>query len=238
MPRQPANAVPVAEAIRNTGRIIPNRLYVLAPGRNRDQCEMLAKQSAEFVRAVTPKLSGRAASGIKPYWGVGWFGIKWDRPYLWWQESGTNPFTMNKLAGKVIPMWIDDPLGNEARANPKAKTRITINGRKQVLIFRRAAKPGQRRKVAVRDGNGRLLRYRDAPASFPGAPGRIQRTSYHDVRGTNTGRIARLVPRPHMGVRWRNPGVVGREFMQHGLQQVARMAEVQDPTIYAIYRRS
>lgn len=235
--RQPANSLPVAQAMRNTGRIMPNRLYVLAPGYNRRQCEVLAKQAVAFVRAVTPKLSGRGAEGIKPYFGAGWFGISFDRSYLWYQEQGTSPFTMTKLAGKVIPMWIDDPLGNEARANPKAKRRITANGRRQILIFRKAAKLGARKRRAVRDPSGRLLRWRDVPASYPGAPGRIAQRAFHDVKGTSSGRIVRVIPRPHMGVRWRNPGVVGREFMQHGIQTVAQMAGLTDNTVYATYKR-
>jgi hypothetical protein len=238
MPRQPSNSVPVAVALKNTGRIMPNRLYVLAPGMDKRQCEMLAKQAVAFVQAITPRLSGRGAAGIKPYFGVGWFGIRWDRPYLWYQEAGTNPHTMKNLAGKTIPMWIDDPTGSEARANPKAEKRRTENGRQQILIFRKAAKAGARKKIAVRDGSGRLMRWREVPASYPGAPGRINRRSYHDVRGTNSGKIARLVPRPHVGVRWRHPGIVNREFMQHGLQQVAMMIGVDEPTVYATYKRN
>lgn len=236
--RNPPNSVPVAQAIKNTGRVMPNRLYVRAPQYNREQCEMLAKQATEFIRQITPRLSGRGAAGIKPYWGVGWFGVRWDRPYLWYQEAGTGPHTMRNLAGKTIPMWIDDPTGAEARANPKAEKRRTENGRQQILIFRKAAKPGAVKKVAVRDRNGRLLRWRKVPAAYPGAPGRIARRSYDERRGTNSGKIAQLVPRPHVGVRWRHPGIVNREFMQHGLQQVAQMARLEDLTVYATHRRS
>jgi hypothetical protein len=237
--RNPGNSVPVAQAIKNTGRIMPNRLYMRAPQYSREQCEMLAKQSAEFVRSITPRLSGRGAAGIKPYWGVGWFGIRWDRPYLWYQEAGINPFTMNNLpTDKPIPMWIDDPTGAEAKANPKAEKRRTENGRQQILIFRKVAKKGARKKIAVRDREGRLLRYRTVPASYPGAPGRIARRSYDERYGVNSGKIARLVPRPHVGVRWRHPGIVNREFMQHGLQQVGEMARLDDLTVYATYRRN
>ncbi len=571
--RQSANALPVADAIRNTGRIMPNRLYVLAPGYTRGQCQTLATQSVVLIQSLTPKLSGRGAAGIKPYFGEGYFGVRWDRPYLWHLEAGTNPFTMKNLAGKAqpldefvltpvgwqkmgaiepgmevigsdgrptqvlavfhqgdldayrvrfsdgtsvrcsadhlwsvrrtsggtgryevrttqyllerpktrwavpavapvhleqldlpldpylvgvflgdgcltgssptlsaglpevpeqvqallpgmrvtkasgnncswtvtasnrgtrvnplaeglrragingmrlgekfipaaymagspesreallqglmdtdgtcspdgylmfrscspalaenvadlvrglgghaslssesegrdggrpmhavslrlpssicpfradlprkaryagpgrwamgkqivdiepdgvaemqcllvaagdslyvtsgytlthntIPMWIDDPTGAEARRNPKAERRITVNGRRQIRIFRKAAKPGQRKRVAVRDGQGRLVRWRDVPASYPGAPGRIARRAYNDRMGTNSGKIAKLVPRPHVGVRWRHPGIVHREFMQHGLSQIAAVARVPDQTIYATYRRN
>lgn len=234
----PANSVPVAQALKNTGRIMPNRLYLRAPQYNREQCEMLAKQAVALIQSITPKLSGRGSAGINPYWGVGWFGVRWDRPYLWHQETGTKPHTMRNLAGKMIPMWIDDPTGAEARANPKAKKRRTESGRQQILIFRKAAKPGARKKVAVRDREGRLMRWRDVPAAYPGAPGRIARRSYDERKGQNSGRIARLVPRPHVGVRWRHPGIVNREFMQHGLQQVGDMARLEDLTIYAAYKRN
>ena len=236
--QQPGNSVPVATALKTTGQVMPNRLYVLAPGFSTRQCEALAKASVDFIRSITPKISGAGAGGMKPYFGPGWFGIGWDRPYLWHLEAGTKPHTMTKLAGKVIPMWINDPTGKEAKANPKAETRMSVDGRKQVLIFRKAAKIGARRKVAVRDRQGRLVRWRDAPASYPGAPGRIARTSFDEIKGTHTGKIAKLVPRPHVGVRWRNPGIVGRGFMQHGLQQVGRSVGLSDATVYATYKRN
>lgn len=239
MPRgtpQPAGAPAVSGAIRNTGAIIPDRLYVLSPEYNDKQCEMLAKQAAALARVMAPKLSGRGAAGIKPYWGPGYFGVRWDRSHMWYQEKGTSPFTMKSLAGKTIPMWIDDPTGTEARANPKAETRITENGRKQVLIFRKAAKIGARKKVAQRDGKGRIRGWRSVPQSYPGAPGRIARTTYNEAYG-HTGRIAKLVPRAHVGVRWRNPGIVGREFLAYSLQEVARMAQVSNFTVHSAYGR-
>lgn len=227
---------PVAQPVRLTGSTIPDRLYVLAPGLDRRQTAMLARQAVAFSQSISPKMSGRAAAGIKPYSGVGFFGVRWDRPYLWYQEAGINPFTMRSLAGKTIPMWIDDPLGYEHRANPKAKTRMTANGRRQVLIFRKAAPIGSRKRSAVRDREGRLLRWREVPRSYPGAPGRITHREWHPTRGA-TGRIARMVSRPHMGVRWRHPGLVPREFMQYAIKEVAQMAGVADTQVYATYRR-
>lgn len=237
MADQPENMPAVATPVRNTGRIVPDRLYIRAPEYNDKQCELLAKQAAAFTRAVAPKLSGRGAQGIKPYWGRGFFGIRWDRTYMWYQERGTNPFTMRSLAGKTIPMWVDDPTGSERRANPKAKTRVVANGRRQVLIFRKVAKHGARKRVAVRDAKGRLLRHKTVPQSYPGAPGRIARTTYDERYGTHTGKIAKMRPRAHIGVRWRNPGIVGREFMLYSLQEVAEMAKVEDTTVYSTYGR-
>lgn len=240
MVTQPAGTPAVPTPVRATGVPLPNRLYILAPGFSHRQCELLAQRAAAIARALTPKLSGRGAAGIKPYYGAGYFGLRWDRSYIWYQERGTNPFTMHKLAGKTIPMWIDDPTGVERRKYPKAKTRITLNGRVQVLIFRKAAAHGARKRVAVRDRQGRLVRWREAPKSFPGAPGRIARTTYREEYGKvgkHTGKIAKLVPRPHVGVRWRHPGLVEREFLAHSLQQTAASVGIADNTLHAEHRR-
>ena len=218
--------------IIQAGRRQPTRLYVRAPGRSIAEVKEMAMISARMARKICPKLSGRAAAGIKPYWGQGYYGVKWDVPYIWYQNAGIQPFTMNQLAGKTIPMWIDDPTGEEARKNPTAKTRITVNGRRQVLIFRKAAKFGERKRVAVRDSQGRLQRWRDVPKSYPGAPGRINR---RDVPG---GHISKLLPRPHVGVRWRHPGIVPREFLQYALQAVGYFAGIKDLTVYASYART
>ncbi len=195
------------------------------------QTKDLAILSARICRRVCPKISGRAAEGIKPVNGPGWYGVKWDVPYVWYQNAGINPFTMRSLAGKTIPMWIDDPTGEVKRENPKADTRITVNGRRQVQIFRKAAKFGERKKIGVRDNQGRLVGWRDVPKSYPGAPGRINR------RSDSTGQISKLLPRPHVGVRWRHPGIVPREFLQYGLQLVGDHAGLEDLTVYATYGR-
>lgn len=240
MPRsvpQPANTPAIPGPVRTSGTVLPDRLYVLAPGLNRKQTRVLARQAAAFARGISPKLSGRGAQGIKPYFGEGFFGLRWDRTYMWYQEAGINPFTMTKLAGKTIPMWIDDPTGAEHRANPKAETRITETGRRQVLIFRKVGKIGARKRVAVRDGSGRLKYWRNVPQSYPGAPGRITHRQFHETRSVTTGRIAKLVSRPHVGVRWRHPGLVGREFMQYAIQETAALARIPDRTVYATYRR-
>lgn len=207
---------------------VPNRIYVRSPkalGENR----RLAQQAVRFGRTIVPKLSGRAAKGMTPYWTAQAFGIKWDQSYLWYQEIGIRAFTMTRLAGKIIPMWIDDPTGAEARKNPKAKKR-TISGRRQILIFRKAARPGQRKRVARRNSRGAIIGYRDVPMSYPGAPGRI--THRHA-----TGRIAGRPPRatPHVGVRWRHPGLEGRAMLQHALLETARANQIPARTCYATF---
>lgn len=170
---------------------------------------------------------------MKGIWGEGWFGISWPArvDYLWFQEKGTRPFTMRSLAGKTIPMWINDPTGKVARENPKAERRVTASGKRQVKIFRKAAKIGQRKRVAVRDAAGRLVRWQEVPASYPGAPGRIAR------RGAG-GKIVTHPPSGHSGVRWRNPGLHPRQFMEHSLQQVARRHHIAEMTTYVGYRTS
>lgn len=216
----------------------PDRVIMFIPGLKPNRARSMALAALGEARRKMPKSTGYAANRMQPIWGKDFFGLTWKDSYVFFQDRGIRPFTMNNLAGKVIPMWIDDPTGAEARANPKAEKRRTENGRQQILIFRKAAKPGAVKKVAVRDRNGRLLRWRKVPAAYPGAPGRIARRSYDERRGTNSGKIAQLVPRPHVGVRWRHPGIVNREFMQHGLQQVAQMARLEDLTVYATHRRS
>lgn len=227
---------PVAQPVWNRGDVAPDRLYCFAPGLQRTDTRKLAMHAAEVARALCPRLSGRAAAGIKPYWGDGFFGVKWDVPYLWHQEAGISSFTMNNLAGKTIPMWIDDWTGELARADPKAKTRITANGRRQILIFRKAAKFGERKRVPVRGADGRILRWRDVPKSYPGAPGRIVHREWRPVGGT-TGRIARVVNRTQVGVRWRHPGLMPREFLQYAIQTTALSAGIKNTTVYAAYRR-
>jgi hypothetical protein len=233
---QPKGIPAVPGMVKITGQIIPDRLYVLAPGLDKHKTRPMAYKAAEVARTLSPRLSGRAAEGIKAYWGDGFFGVRWDRPYLWYQEGGIGPFTMRNLAGKTIPMWVDDWTGQLHRANPKAETRITANGRRQIKIFRKAGKIGARKRAAVRDPQGRLVRWRSVPQSYPGAPGRITHREWKPPSGT-TGRIVRLISRPHVGVRWRHPGLVPREFMQHAIQQVALANGLSDTDVFATYGR-
>lgn len=210
--------------VETTG--IPGVIYMRS-SRSLAENRQMAQQAVRFGRTIVPKLSGTAAKGMVPYFSEGAFGIRWDQSYLWFQEAGIRAFTMSKLAGKVIPMWIDDPTGKEARDNPKAKKR-TISGRKQILIFRRAAKPGQRKRVARRNSQGKILGYRTVPMSYPGAPGRI-------THRLSVGTIAGKPPRsmPHVGVRWRHPGLEGRGMLQHAMLETARAHGLRNTTCYA-----
>ncbi len=233
---QQAGLPPVSASVRTTNNVIPDRLYMLAPERTRSECHKMAMAAVALCVKDAPRLSGRATAGIKPYYGLAFFGVKWDRPYLWYQESGTAPHTMRNLAGKTIPMWIDDWTGDLARKNPKAKTRITANGRRQILIFRKVGKIGAKKRVADRDSEGRIVRWRSVNQSFPGAPGRVSNRQWSPPDGT-TGRISLLISRPHVGVKWRHPGLVPREFMKNSIATVGAENGLTVRDVYAVYGR-
>lgn len=200
----------------------PDTMYVLVPGVDEQHAQVLAVEAVRLARLDLPRVTGRSARGLMPFFGAGFFGVSWIHPYLWWQESGTRPFTMTKLAGKVIPMWVDDADGSARRADPKAKTRITEDGRRQVLIFRRAARLGQRKTVM------RRLAGRDVPtsvpASYPGAPGRIA--------AREGGRISS----GNVGVRWRHPGLRPRGSIETAVLKVAAAAGLGQPQVHTTRR--
>jgi hypothetical protein len=196
---------------------IPEAMFAKVKGLDAFRARRLAQQAVDQARLVAPKgylavgESGMA-SRLEPYFGRGYFGIRWVDQYAWFQENGAKPFTMSNLQGKTIPMWLKDPTGNERVKNPKAKTRVRPDGVVEVLIFRRAAMKGQRKTITTKYGNKRIV-----PASYPGAPGRIAlREARHPH--TSPGKAAGAISSPNVGVRWRNPGLNGRHFMQHGIE--------------------
>lgn len=204
-------------ASRRRGTQIPDTLRARVPGLPAAQARVLAEHAAAHAAQIAPKSSGRGASSIEPVWGEGWYGVRWGEPSMWFNEAGTRPRTMRELAGKgPIPMWIDDPTGREARKIPAKdrtrRTRVDAGGKRQVLIFRRAAPIGARKMV-----NGRSV-----PASYPGAPGRIARR-----KTTPPGQIAKA----NVGVRWRHPGITPRGFMRHSLEDVATAYGLPRPMI-------
>ena len=201
--------------------LIPTRLYMEAD-LTAYQAHSLAVEAVAIARQNMPKFSGRSATELKPLWGHGFFGIRWESPHVWYQDVGIRPFTMRNLAGKTIPMWIKDPTGVERRRNPRAQTEIGEDGVVRVLIFRKAARMGQRK--TVRRGGQTV----DVPASYPGAPGRIavrHVAAAYSPNGTRTGgRIAGGAvgsTRGNVGVRWRHPGLTGRSFLHRGMVQAA-----------------
>lgn len=212
-----------------TGGQVPNRI-AMGSDRRRGENRQMAQQAVRLARTLIPKMSGSAAKGLSPYWTESTFGIGWAHTYVWFQEAGIKPFTMSRLAGKTIPMWIDDPTGAEARKSPKAQQRTTVSGKHQILIFRKAALPGARKQVARRNARGGITGYRSVPRSYPGAPGRIS----HRFA---SGKIASTPTRatPHVGVRWRFPGLDGRGFLQHSVQTVAAEHQMAQTTLYATH---
>jgi hypothetical protein len=181
-----------------------------------------------------PKLTGRAASRLYPLYGSGWFGVGWLDSYTWYQEQGIRPFTMTSLAGKTIPMWVDDPTGTERERNPRARVRTTMSGKVQVLIFRRAATPGQRVTRRRKKADGTTEEY-TAPASYPGAPGRISRRQAGQP-WTTQGRTWGAIAAGNVGVRWRHPGLAPRRFLNHAMALAAAQGGFEPERLYAADR--
>ena len=152
----------------------PDRVLMVVAGLKPNRARACANAAVAEARKKMPKMSGAAAGRLQPVYGKDFFGIRWADSYVWFQDHGIRPFTMNNLEGKTIPMWIDDPTGNERQKNPRAKTRTTASGKTQVLIFRKVARKGQRITTYRRNPvTGRREIAGDKPASYPGAPGRI-----------------------------------------------------------------
>ena len=116
------------------------------------------------------------------------------------------------LTHNTIPMWITDEDGSMTAGVPAEKrgerTRVTDDGRRQVLIFRKAAPIGSTK--TRRSARGRLI---TVPRAYPGA----------------------LRRGPHgyfQGVHWRHPGLRGRQFAQDALAVTADRAGVEIVDLY------
>jgi hypothetical protein len=195
----------------------PDRMLALIDTANPHATSDLAQFAVEAARANMPRITGHLASTLMPAFGPNFWGIAFPDKRVWFLEQGTNPFTMNSLAGKTIPMWVDDPDGLQAKQNPKAETRFTEDGRKQIKIFRKAAKKGTRKNI-VR--NGKIV---SVPASYPGAPGRIGGR-------TGAGRIAS----GNAGVRWRHPGIESRFYLNQAMESTAARYGITVPLVYLV----
>lgn len=189
----------------------------------------MANNAVREARRLMPKLTGHAASRMFPLYGYGYFGIGWLDSYTWYQENGIRPFTMFSLAGKTIPMWIDDPTGTERQRNPKAKTRVTLSGKVQVLIFRRAAQMGQTKTVRTRVAG--QWEERTVPMSYPGAPGRIGRREAGQP-WTTPGRVGGRIAQGNIGVRWRHPGLSPRKFLNRAMVLASQQGGVLPVRLY------
>jgi hypothetical protein len=209
----------------------PDRLIMRVPGLKGPRARRIANEAVREARQVMPKLSGTSASRLFPLYGAGYFGISFLDSYVWYQENGIRPFTMFSLQGKTIPMWVDDPTGELAAKNPKSRTRVTMSGKPQVLIFRKAARLGQRKTVRRKIANGTYEEY-SVPASYPGAPGRIgQREAGQPW--TSPGKLGGAIAGQNIGVRWRHPGLAPRLFLNHAMTQAAQRAGIIPVRIYA-----
>lgn len=209
----------------------PDRLIIVIAGMRPAQSRRIALEATRMARRLMPKLTGKGAKKLQPIYGKGYYGIFFGEPYIWYQENGIRPFTMNKLAGKTIPMWIDDPTGQERSKNPKAKTRVTASGKVQVLIFRRAAKKGQYKTIMRRNKVTKKLEPTTVPMSWPGAPGRIgvREAGKPFTRG---GKIGGQIAKGNAGVRWRHPGLAPRKFLNSSLTLTSGLHGIQPTRIY------
>lgn len=178
-----------------------------------------------------PKMSGASAARLQPLYGKGYYGIHWADSYVFFQDHGIRPFTMRNLAGKTIPMWIDDPTGQERARNPRARVRTTVSGKTQVLIFRRAANLGQRITKYGRDRQGNRVVVSDKPASYPGAPGRISRREAAAPWTRGGAKGGQIAP-GNGGVRWRHPGISPRLFLNNAITLAAQWNGILPTRVY------
>lgn len=217
----------------------PSRMYM--PIREIDDAtaRQMAEEAMYLARRVMPKLSGAAAKRLSPFYGPGFFGIAFPDTYVWFQEQGIQPFTMKNLAGKTIPMWINDPYGIERMKNPKAKTRTTDAGTLQVLIFRKAPQVGSSKMVQAQRSDSKKGiakgQWIQKNRHFPGAPGRIANRKGTMTVGPlvttfgSTGKIGK----DNVSIWWRHPGLKPRLFLNYAITTTALMFGFEPTVIYA-----
>jgi hypothetical protein len=210
----------------------PDRMIMYIPGLKPNRARDLANKAVWEARRKMPKATGASAQRLQPLYGKDYFGIRWADSYVWFQEHGINPFTMWNLEGKTIPMWIKDPTGMERAKNPKAKTRTTVSGVVEVLIFRKVARKGQRiTKYRRNKQTGQPQVIEDRPASYPGAPGRIG-VRESGAPSTTPGRVAGRIGRGNVGVKWRHPGLAPRSFLNNGMTLACQYGGILPVRIY------
>ena len=196
----------------------PDRAFMKVPGLSRVDAYDMAVEAVAEARRKMPKLTGASADRLEPIYEEGLFGMLWQDSYVWYQDHGIRPFTMNNLEGKTIPMWINDPAGALRMKNPKAKTRTTADGRVQTLIFRKVAKKGSRVQKYTRNAKtGRRELISDKPASYPGAPGRIGTRNPKGALSPDGARVGGQIAKGNVGVRWRHPGLPPKLFINNAL---------------------
>lgn len=210
----------------------PDRIIMLVDSLPKAQAYEMAVAAVAEARSKMPKMSGDSAKRLEPIYDEGVFGIYFPDNYVWFQDHGIRAFTMNSLQGKTIPMWIDDPTGQEKVKNPKAKTRVTESGKQQVLIFRKVAMKGTRvRKWVVDKKTGKRVLV-DKPGSYPGAPGRINRRQIGGATDSSGNKIGGQIAAGNSGVKWRHPGLAPRLFLNNALTIVAQKSGVLPIRVY------
>jgi hypothetical protein len=198
----------------------PDRAVMVIDNLDERTAMYLAWEAVMQARQTIPRVTGRTALRLQPMWGNEYFGIWFPDNYVWFMEKGTKAFTMRSIAGKTIPMWVSDDGGQLRAKNSKIKTRRTEDGRIQVLIFRRAARIGQRKQVFKKNKLTGAYQATSVPASYPGAPGRISRR----IPGqpfTPRGRVGGQVASGNIGVRWRHPGLYAAQYLNSAIARTA-----------------
>jgi hypothetical protein len=209
----------------------PDRIIMVVPKMTPGRARSCALAAVRECRRKMPKMSGSSAARLQPIYGKGYFGIWWADSYVFFQDHGIRPFTMRNLAGKTIPMWINDPTGQERAKNPKAKVRVTMSGKTQVLIFRKVANIGQRITKYGKDRQGNRVVISDKPASYPGAPGRIANREA-SAPWTRNGKQGGQISRGNVGVRWRHPGIEPRLFLNNAVTLAAQWNGILPTRVY------
>jgi hypothetical protein len=199
-----------AEQARFLGSIRPLRLLPKLRHENR-YMRALRERRVTAVRDAGEQIVMLLETTQRTYMSEG---MASHNSYTWYQDNGIRPFTLYALAGKTIPMWVDDPTGTERLRNPKAQTRVTLSGKVQILIFRRAAQIGQRKTVRTKVAG--QWETRTVPLSYPGAPGRIGRREAGRPY-TSIGRTGGQIASGNVGVRWRHPGAAPRKFLNRAM---------------------
>lgn len=211
----------------------PDRMIMLVADLPKEKAYLLAVQAVAEARKKMPKMSGESAKRLEPIYDEGVFGIYFPDNWVWFQDHGIRAFTMNSLQGKTIPMWIDDPTGQEKAKNPKAKTRVTESGKSQVLIFRKVAMKGTRVKKWTIDKKTGQRVLVDKPGSYPGAPGRINRRQIGGAVDSAGNKIGGQIAAGNSGVKWRHPGLAPRLFLNNALTLVAQWNGILPIRVYA-----
>lgn len=198
----------------------PDRAVMVIDGLDARTASYLAWEALSKARLSMPRVTGRTALRLQPIYGDSFFGIWFPDNHVWFMEKGTKPFTMRSLAGKTIPMWVEDPGGQLRAKDPKIKVRRTEDGRTQVLIFRRAARIGQRRVIRKRSKVTGTYQTTSTPASYPGAPGRIARRIPGEPF-TPRGKVGGQIAAGNIGVRWRHPGLQAAQYLNSAIARTA-----------------